>query len=120
MFPNFSFLAASAALLSPVVAQSSCNPTKGQCAPDPALGKAIHYDFTQGSSTDFSLSTGAFPTFNSSGAEFSIINKLDSPTMSSNWYIMYGHYDIVAQIAPGQGAVSSSVLMSDTHGMNEL
>ncbi|MCJ1334419.1 hypothetical protein MMC10_011128 [Thelotrema lepadinum] len=117
MVSSIPFLTATAALLAPALAQSSCNPTKGACStPDPALGKAISYDFTKGSppTSDWSLSTGAFPTFNSSGAQFTIAKTLDSPTLSSKWYIMYGHYDIVAQIAPGQGVVSSSVLMSDT------
>ncbi|KAF2236815.1 glycoside hydrolase family 16 protein, partial [Viridothelium virens] len=93
---------------------STCNPTKStDCKPDPALSKAAFYDFTKGTSSDWTPSTGVFPTYNASGAIFSIIHPLDSPTLFSNWYIMYGRYDIVAQIAPGHGAVSSSVLMSD-------
>ncbi|KAI9664046.1 MAG: hypothetical protein M1821_007537 [Bathelium mastoideum] len=106
--------AATAALLRPARAQAStCNPTVDTCNPDPALGKAIFYDFTKGSSNDWTPSTGAAPIFNASGAVFTIAKPLDSPTLFSNWYMMYGHYDIVTQIAPGQGVVSSSVLMSD-------
>ena len=108
------FFAVTAALLTPTWAQAStCNPTQGTCNPDPALSKAIFYDFTKGSSSDWTPSTGVFPTYNATGALFTIAKPLDSPTLFSNWYMMYGHYDIVAQIAPGQGVVSSSVLMSD-------
>ncbi|KAI4143109.1 MAG: hypothetical protein LQ340_007113 [Diploschistes diacapsis] len=104
-----------AAFLNRVSARTSasCNPLNVTCSADAALGKSVLYDFTKGPSTDWSLSTGSFPTFNSLGAEFSIVNMLDSPTLSSNWYIMFGHYDIVLKAASGQGAISSVVLLSD-------
>ena len=104
-----------AALCNPVVAQTftSCSPLEKTCPEDPALGKAVSYDFRKGSPLDFAFSTGAFPTFDSSGAEFAIAQKLDSPTMTSNWYIMFGHVEVVLKTAPGKGAVSSVVLQSD-------
>lgn len=37
----------------------------------------------------------------------------DSPTITSKWYIMFGHVDFVIKAAPGQGIVSSAVLLSD-------
>ena len=104
-----------AGIISSVSAQTytSCNPLNTGCPTDPALGKAVLYDFTKGSSSDWSLSTNAFPTFDSSGAEFTIAKKLDSPTMTSNFYIMFGHYDVVLKAAPGVGVISSLVLQSD-------
>ena len=96
---------------------TSCDPLKQTCPPDPALGKAISYDFTKGSSSDWALSTGAFPTFDTTGddagAHFTIAKSLDSPTMTSKWYMMFGHYDIVLRTSPGVGVISSLVLQSD-------
>ena len=114
MLSTLTFIAFVASL-GKVFSQTStaCNPTNATCPPDAALGKAIFYDFTKGPSSDFSLSTGAFPTFTSSGAQFAIAKHLDAPTMSSNWYIMFGHYDVVLKAAPGQGVISSVVLQSD-------
>ena len=83
------------------------------CPADPALGKAISYDFTKGASQDFSVSTGAAPTFGKDGAVFSISKSGEAPTMSSKWYMMFGHYDVVMKAAPGTGIVSSLVLQSD-------
>ena len=37
----------------------------------------------------------------------------DSPTLESNWYIMFGKIDLEIKCAPGTGIVSSAVLESD-------
>jgi len=93
---------------------TSCNPTsKSGCPSDPALGKAIEYDFTQGAPSDFSVSTGSAPTFTKEGGVFTIAKKGDAPTITSKWYMMFGHYDIKVKAAPGQGVISSLVLQSD-------
>ena len=91
------YLLAVAASIIPAFAQTStsCNPTKQQCPADAALGKAVMYDFTKGASQDFTVSTGTAPTFDGNGAEFTIAKSGDSPTMTSKWYMMFGHYDIV-------------------------
>ena len=70
-----------AAALPSTLAQTytTCNPLNVTCPSNTALGKAVFYDFTQGLSSDFSLSTGAFPTFHASGAQFTIAKHLDSP-----------------------------------------
>lgn len=93
---------------------SACNPTlKSGCPSDLALGKAVEYDFTQGAPEDFTVSTGAAPVFTKNGAEFTIKAHGESPTMTSNWYMMFGHYEIKVKVSPGQGIVSSLVLQSD-------
>ena len=109
------FLIAAAATVAPTFAQTftSCNPLKKTCDPDPALGKAVQYDFTAGASQDWTVSTGAAPKFSSNGADFTIAKTGDSPTMSSKWYMMFGHYEVVMKAAPGVGVVSSLVLQSD-------
>ncbi|GKZ68687.1 hypothetical protein AnigIFM63309_010780 [Aspergillus niger] len=90
---------------------TNCNPLKESCPADPALGKSASYDFTQGSSSDFTA-TGS-PTYGKDGAEFTVAEQGDAPLIQSNWYIMFGHVEYVIKAAPGTGIVSSAVLQSD-------
>ncbi|RMZ89864.1 hypothetical protein DV736_g2900, partial [Chaetothyriales sp. CBS 134916] len=91
---------------------SKCNPlTQGGCPSDPALGNSVTIDFTSGASSQFTA-TGA-PTYGSNGAEFTVAKHGDSPTITSSWYIMFGHVEYVIKAAPGTGIVSSAVLQSD-------
>lgn len=83
----------------------------GGCPDDPALGTSKNIAFTSGPSSDFT-SSGA-PTYDSNGAAFTVARSGDSPTITSKWYIMFGHVDFVVKAAPGQGVVSSAVLLSD-------
>jgi len=91
---------------------SSCNPTQQSgCPADPALGKSVKIDFTSGASSLFTASGN--PTYDSNGASFTVAKTGDAPTLTSNWYIMFGTYSITMKAAPGAGIVSSSVLQSD-------
>lgn len=84
----------------------------GQCPADPALGSSVNIAFgSSGPSSDF-LTSGA-PTYDVNGAAFTVAQSGDSPTITSKWYIMFGHVDFVVKAAPGQGIVSSAVLLSD-------
>jgi len=47
------------------------------------------------------------------GAVFTFANRFDAPSISTNFYILFGHVEVVMQAAPGVGIISSSVLMSD-------
>ncbi|KIX04009.1 uncharacterized protein Z518_07562 [Rhinocladiella mackenziei CBS 650.93] len=101
-------------LLAPVAAQtySTCNPLlQSGCPADPALGRSVDIDFTSGSSNEFAASGN--PTYDSNGAAFTISKSGDSPSISSNWYIMFGHVDFVVKAAPGTGIVSAAILQSD-------
>ncbi|KAG9772604.1 cell wall glucanase, partial [Aureobasidium melanogenum] len=101
-------------LLAPTTAQtySSCNPlTQSGCSPDPALGKSVDIDFTSGASNEFTSSGN--PTYDSNGAAFTISKSGDAPSISSKWYIMFGHVDFVVKAAPGTGIVSAAILQSD-------
>lgn len=127
-----SWLIVSATFCVPSTAQTStkCNPLQGEfvgrsvvpfgshtdteagtCPADPALGKSTTIDFTKGIPSDFTAS--GRPTFDSNGASFSIAQSGDAPTLTSNWYIMFGHVEIVMKAAPGVGVVSTLVLQSD-------
>ncbi|KAI0200294.1 concanavalin A-like lectin/glucanase domain-containing protein [Astrocystis sublimbata] len=109
-------LAATAALLvSPATAQtfSSCNPLQGgSCPPDPALGRSIDVDFTQGGS-DLFTSSGGEPSYGSDGVSFTVSKSGDSPQLISLFYIMFGRVEITMKAAPGAGIVSSLVFESD-------
>ncbi|MCJ1239398.1 hypothetical protein MMC14_007394 [Varicellaria rhodocarpa] len=111
-FPTW--LGVIAALYPYVAAQTSskCNPlTTDSCPADPALGKSTTVDFTQGSSAEFTASGN--PTYSSNGVSFTIAQSGDAPTLTSNWYIMFGHVDVWLKVAPGVGIVSTLVLISD-------
>ncbi|EXJ90720.1 hypothetical protein A1O1_03824 [Capronia coronata CBS 617.96] len=91
---------------------STCNPLlQSGCPADPALSKSVAVDFTSGPSSDFSA-YGA-PTYDSNGAAFTVAKPGDSPSISSKWYIMFGHVDYVVKAAPGTGIVSAATLQSD-------
>lgn len=95
---------------------ADCDPlTSTSCDPDPALGGSISTDFTQGSSSyyDAYLSTDKISYSSTYGATLEISAKGDNPTVHSDFYIMFGHIEFVAQAAPGTGIVSSMVLISD-------
>lgn len=97
-----------------VFAQTStkCNPLNQTCAPDPALGRSVNIDFTSGASSEFTPS-GNGVAYNSNGLALTVAQHGDSPTITSKWYIMFGHVEVQMKAAPGQGIVSSAVLQSD-------
>ncbi|KAK4574152.1 transglycosylase [Recurvomyces mirabilis] len=91
---------------------TKCNPTaQGGCQPDPALGTSITADFRSGASNQFTSSGNV--AYSSNGAAFTVAKSGDSPTIESNWYIMFGKVSVTMKSAPGTGIVSSSVLQSD-------
>lgn len=91
---------------------SSCNPLYSTgCPPDTALGKSINIDFTKGSVNSFTA-TGN-PTYDSTGAHFTVAKAGDAPQLTSVFYIMFGKVSITMKTAPGAGIVSTLVLESD-------
>jgi beta-glucanase (GH16 family) len=52
-------------------------------------------------------------SYTSNGAAFTISGHGDAPTLTSNFYIMFGHVDYVVRASPGTGIVSAAVLQSD-------
>ncbi|KAI4252039.1 MAG: hypothetical protein L6R42_008142, partial [Xanthoria sp. 1 TBL-2021] len=98
----------------PIAAQTytTCNPlTSGSCPADPALGRSVNIDFTDGPSDSFTPQGN--PTYDSNGASFTVAKPGDSPQLTSKWYIMFGHVEFQVKPAPGVGIVSSAVLQSD-------
>jgi beta-glucanase (GH16 family) len=111
-----SFLLASFLGLVAVCVAGACNPLNSACPPNVGLENSSYaIDFTQQTTIppDWTLSNYASIKFGSQGAEFTVAKHLDSPQLWTNFYLQYAKIEVVAQIAPGTGIVSSAVLMSD-------
>ncbi|KAF3492306.1 uncharacterized protein GIQ15_01823 [Arthroderma uncinatum] len=106
-------LAALLGALTVVSAQTStkCNPTKQSCPADPALSGTADFDFTKESPRFHA--TGGNPTYGKDGVSLTISKRGDAPTLTSDFYIMFGHVEWVMKAAPGKGVVSSAVMLSD-------
>ncbi len=57
--------------------------------------------------------TAGSVTYGDNGAEFTINQRFDSPTVQSNFYIFFGQVEVIMQAATGTGIISSMVLESD-------
>lgn len=107
-----------AAFLPLAIAQTStdCNPLDKTCPKDTGLNSAtFSADFTQGSSaaSSFSAADGTTITYGSQGAEYTISESGQAPTVQSDFYIFFGRVDVKMKAAPGTGIVSSIVFESD-------
>ncbi|KAJ5715279.1 concanavalin A-like lectin/glucanase [Penicillium malachiteum] len=106
-----------AAFLSLTAAQSytSCDPTeKTTCSEDEGTTSSdISYDFTQSADLEKWTTTAGTVTASESGAEFTISEEGDAPTIETDYYIFFGEVSITMQGAPGTGIVSSAILESD-------
>jgi beta-glucanase (GH16 family) len=95
---------------------SDCDPTKQtDCPPNTALGVAnytIDFEKNMMSSRVWNTTAGTID-YSDDGAEFTINAKGDSPTVKSRFYIFFGQLEVIMKAAPGQGVVSSIVLLSD-------
>lgn len=83
------------------------------CPENPALGGTANFDFSSPSDRFYSVGLGTQPEYGKDGVSFTINKQGDSPTIQSKFYIMFGHLEVDLKAAPGQGVVSSVVLLSD-------
>ena len=86
--------------------EQEANGEQTACPADPALGGNLDVDFTKGSSTHYASSNPAKLTYNGNGANFVITQAGDSPTITSDFYIMFGRVEVTMQAAPGVGYAS--------------
>jgi len=95
---------------------TSCNPTeRTDCPPDTALGRANYtIDFTKSimSDTVWNVTAGQID-YSDPGAQFTINQRGDSPTVQTNFYIFFGQVEVIMKAAVGQGIVSSIVMESN-------
>ncbi|KAM0421316.1 hypothetical protein ACHAPT_010846 [Fusarium lateritium] len=113
-----SVVALAAGLIASATAQtySDCNPMKKDSCPSDAGYSSSSYsvDFTKGADDDNWESIGSADVkYTSKGAEFTINEKGDAPTIRTNWYIFFGRLEVHLKAAPGTGVVSAVVLLSD-------
>ncbi|EAU38310.1 conserved hypothetical protein [Aspergillus terreus NIH2624] len=104
------------ALISSVTAQTftNCNPINSTCPADPALGTNHTWVFNSTQDdTIWNITNGEITYDGDDGAQFVIAEKLQSPTMQSNFYIFFGVVETHLKMAKGNGIVSSVVLQSD-------
>lgn len=117
-FSIASILAVSPALLSSLVSAqtySECNPMlRRDCPANPALsGTYAHIYGGEASSFKYLAGKDMVKYGSSDGAHFRVEKSKDSPTIVSNFYIMWGKFEVTMKAAPGAGIVSSIVLQSD-------
>ncbi|KAE8371883.1 concanavalin A-like lectin/glucanase domain-containing protein [Aspergillus bertholletiae] len=94
---------------------TSCNPLKKTCPSDAGLvNYTLSTDFTSGDSAfKYWNTTSGTVTSTSLGAEFSIKESGDAPTIQSEFYIFFGYVEMKMRAANGTGIISTLVLESD-------
>lgn len=92
---------------------TAANNIVASCSSDTALSSSSYsVDFTQGSSDDWTVTAGSI-TYTDNGAEFTITESGDAPTIQSSFYIFFGQVSFIMRAASGTGIVSSAILESD-------
>jgi beta-glucanase (GH16 family) len=109
------FLLTVALTASTVAAQTftDCNPMNKTCPANIALGTNATFDFTNPVNSKVWNQTAGPMSYQSAGAEFTIQSRFESPTIKSNFYLMFGSVSVFMTAAKGQGVISSIVLESD-------
>ncbi|CCH59493.1 hypothetical protein TBLA_0B06710 [Henningerozyma blattae CBS 6284] len=106
-----------ASTLLPALTQATttaCNPLKStDCPADTALGTSFSEDFSSESKWFTSLGNPGKISYSDDGVSITLEKRFDNPSLKSNFYIMYGKFEVIAQCAPGTGMVSSVFLQSD-------
>ena len=93
---------------------TDCNPLKKACPADAGTTESyLHFDFTQSSGLDQWTVTADSVTTGTDGAEFTINQQGDAPTIQTDFYILFGEVSISMKAASGTGIISSLVLESD-------
>lgn len=83
------------------------------CPSDDALSSGSYtVDFTQGESDQWTVTAGTV-NYGSNGAEFTIKQSGDAPTIETSFYFLFGKVEVLLRAAPGTGIVSSVVMESD-------
>ena len=93
---------------------TDCNPLNSTCPADLALG-VKNYTVSFGSTLETSIwnQTNGALQHDGTTAQFTISKKSDGPTVKTNFYFFFGVAEVIMKAAPGQGIVSSIVLLSD-------
>ncbi|KAF2455910.1 rasp f 9, partial [Lineolata rhizophorae] len=95
---------------------TDCDPTQEDCDNNPGLTESpLVCDFAADGESAFQgwTATAGALTYGSDGAEFTINQRGDAPTIQTDGYIFFGRVDVTMKAAPGTGIISSIVLQSD-------
>lgn len=95
---------------------TDCNPMeKDDCPVNPALSGSVNLNMGEKANPKvWNMTAGPMKYDLQKGAEFSITQRGLSPTIKSQFYIMFGSVSVTMQAAKGQGIISSIVLQSET------
>lgn len=105
---------AAAAPLAAAQTYTDCNPLDKTCPSDAGTTESnLSFDFTQPSGLDQWTTTAGTVNSGPNGAEFTINQRGDAPTIETDFYIFFGEISITMKAAPGQGIISSLVFESD-------
>ncbi|CAL5866990.1 uncharacterized protein PFLUO_LOCUS1202 [Penicillium psychrofluorescens] len=117
MSSMFKFAVAALAVAAPLAnaqTYTKCNPLTTTCPPDVGTTEShLNFDFTQASALDMWTTTAGKVTTGPNGAEFTIAERGDAPTIQTSFNIFFGEVSVTMKAASGQGIVSSIVLESD-------
>lgn len=92
---------------------TKCNPLNSTCEADPAFGTDFNFVFNATPAEAAWENHVGKVTYGDEGAEFTINKQGDSPTIRSKFYIFFGRVEVWWKVAPGQGVISSLMLLSD-------
>lgn len=79
------------------------------------MADSFNTNFMSGSAgaKSWSNAAGTTLTYGSQGAEFSMAQEGQAPTIASDFYVLFARVEVKMKAAPGQGIVSSVVMESD-------
>ena len=81
------------------------------CPANPALGKTVFYDFTQGPQPGWTADDGTNPSYEPDGVHFNVVDS--GQILVSDNYIFFGSVIAYVKSTKGKGIVSSVILASD-------
>jgi hypothetical protein len=115
-----SFISLAVLFASTTLAQTStsCNPLNSTCPDNPALGTTLEEVFNSSTSgfdaNYWTIDAGKdLVSFGKEGAELPLVTSKDTVTLVSTFYIFFGTLEFIMKAAPGQGIVSTVILLSD-------
>lgn len=93
---------------------TDCNPMEKDCPADPALGTSHNFIFNSTPNGGLWETTAGQVDYTADkGAKFTINKQGDSPTIRSKFYFFWGRTEVLLQVAPGKGIVSSMMWLSN-------
>ncbi|KAL4862379.1 hypothetical protein BDV12DRAFT_190448 [Aspergillus spectabilis] len=109
------FVLAAAIPLCTAQTYTDCNPMDETCSANTGLSSwSFTTDFTSGVDAfdNWNITSGTVPS-TSLGAEFTINEQGDAPTIETDFYIFFGYVEVKMRASNGTGIVSTAILESD-------